>query len=726
MGMAVRGNSSDAGHSGNRTWERWKAHLTPRAKQAVLLIVFGATGLSLIAGGGLAMYAASVAREVAGIDVQGVPQMMESTRVYDREGRLIHEFYKKRRTVVPLSLVSRRALQAIQATEDRNFYSHPGFDLKAIARAALANLLSGRVLQGASTITQQLARAIFLSSERSYRRKIQELWLARKIEREYSKQQILEFYINRIYLGSGFYGLEAAAAGYFGKRASELTLSEAALLAGIIKAPSVYSPHRALRRSMERRNHVLRAMVTCGYITSEEAVRARHEEVRILPQMERADRSSYAIDLVREELIKRFGTERTYSGGLRVYTSIASRIQAQAEDVVDGQLRRLEKDPSLAPVSRASYLQKLAKGKKASPDYLQGALLSIDAGTGDIYAVVGGRNYGESQFNRAVHARRQPGSAFKPLVYAAALQAGMTPATKIDAAPAEYLTPEGPYTPVNSSESEYGNVSLRQAVYKSINTAAVRVGQQVGLQNVIRCARDFRIEAPLPPVVSLPLGAGEMTLYELTHAYSAFANGGKTVKPRIILRVEDSEGRVLLSNPPSDHRVLDEQTAYLMASMLSDAVVRGTGYTVSQRGYRGAVAGKTGTTDEYHDAWFIGFTPRIVTGVWVGFDAPREITANGYASTLAVPLWTTFMKRGFAKPPEKFPVPAGLVKAEVCRESGELATANCRVYEYYGEEGEPYETTYMESFTSYNVPPPCRLHSGWSVASGQTGTDAGT
>jgi penicillin-binding protein 1A len=650
---------------------------------------------------------------VDGIDVAAVPDMKESTRVYDRNGGIIYAFYEKRRTVVPLDRVSRRALEAFQAIEDRKFYHHPGFDLKGIARAALANFRSRRISQGASTITQQLARNTFLTQERSFTRKIQELWLALKIEHAYTKDQIFEYYLNRVYFGAGYYGIEAAARGYFGKSASDLTLAEAALITGLAKAPAQYSPHREPGRALRRRNQVLDAMAQCGYVTATEAAAAKQQPLKVQPRVDLDENSSYAIDFVREQMIQLFGYEKTYNGGLRVYTSLDSKMQAAAEDAMETHLSRIEKHPGFAGISRARYLR-TSGARHDAPDnnnlpYLQGALLATDAATGEVLAMVGGRNYRESKFNRAVHARRQPGSAFKPIVYAAALRSGMTPATIIHSDHAEYVTPEGTYIPANSGMEEFGDVSLRRALRKSINTTAIELGQRVGIANVIRCAHDFEIERELPSVVSLPLGAGEVTLLDMVRAYSGFANAGKVAQVRVILRVEAGDGTVLYSSKPAHHTAMDERTAFLMNSMLTDVVDRGTGYGVRTAGYRGPVGGKTGTTDAYRDAWFIGFTPRVVTGVWLGFDAPREIVREGYAATLAVPVWTQFMKRCVPNSSATFPVPGGITRAEVCVESGQLATPACR---HYGSDlfSEPQVQTYMEYFNSENVPPSCQTH----------------
>jgi 1A family penicillin-binding protein len=651
--------------------------------------------------------------------IESVPQMEEITKVHDRNGKVIFEFYQKKRIVVPLSRVSKDFLQALVATEDRNFYRHSGFDFLAILRAAAANVRAGRVVQGASTMTQQLARNTFLTSERSLTRKIQELLLAWKIERSYTKNQILEYYVNRVYFGSGFYGIEAASQGYFGKPAAELKLDEAALLAGLAKAPASYSPYKNPQRALERRNRALDALTKCDVVSEQEAEAAKRQPLRVRPYISDSRNSSYAVDYIRERLLEMFGYERTFNGGLNVYTTLDSEIQADAESAVEDQLVKIEKQPGFKGVSRAQFLkdhrwepESAAQGE-VRPSYLQGALLCMNARTGEIYAMVGGRNHRESEFNRAVHASRQPGSAFKPFVYATALKLGMSPSSKVEAGSLEFMTSEGVYQPANVDGALYGSVSLRTALRKSINTAAVQLGQEIGLQNIVRGAHEFGISGELRPVASLPLGAVEVTLMEMVRAYSAFPNGGKVSKPSIISRVEDKQGRTLYAAEPAYDRVLDERIAFLMTTMLADAVDRGTGSGVRAAGYHGPMGGKTGTTDDYRDAWFIGFTPDVVTGVWIGFDAPKEILNRGYGASLAVPIWARFMKQRFSNShAREFSMPAGVIRIALCVESGQAVTSSChsRTMTPDGQFFNDIPSTYWEYFLESNPPRTCVVH----------------
>ncbi len=681
-------------------------------------LVLSCVAAALITGGSAAvLYVTAAISRMNGIDVGAVPQMKESTRVYDRSGILIYEFYEKKRTVVPLSNIAPRVLQAIVSIEDRSFYQHSGFDPKAMARAALANLESRRITQGASTITQQLARNAFLTRERSYKRKLQEICLALKLEHAYTKNQILGFYANRVYLGSGFYGVEAASEGYFGKHAAELSLGEAALLAGIIRAPTQYSPQRDLRKSLQRRGAVLDAMTRCGYITTKEAEEAGRETPNVRPRKDDLADSSYAVDYIRELLMDRFGYETTFNGGLRVYTSIDPTMQAAAEHAVESQLARLDKKRGAA----SSRGKDSTRNHDAS-DGIQGALLSMNVRTGEVYALVGGRDYKQSKFNRAIDAKRQPGSTFKPLVYAAALEAGMTPATLVDAGGATFETPQGMYTPTNAGDQEFGRMTLRCALRESVNTAAIQIGQRVGLPQIIRCAHEFGITDKLPEVLSLPLGAGEVSLLDLVRAYTAFPNGGKVTLPQVILRVESGSGSTIFVAQPNYRTAVDVQTAFLMTSMLSDVVDRGTAYGIRSAGYRGPVAGKTGTSNDYRDAWFIGFTPEVITGVWVGFDTPKQISRNGYGAAVALPIWTGFMKSSFSKPSaSSFAKPPGIVQKEVCAASGQLAAPACHIQPVpYPDEtvalAEPEPPTYMEYFSETNLPPACEVHSSLASA----------
>ncbi len=667
-------------------WVQFQHLLTRHPRLRRLLCIYG-TFLLLCFLTGTA-YFAKAAMEADGWDIQSVSRMEESTKIYDRDGNLIYEFYEKRRTVVPVSKISKQMREAIVAIEDRNFYCHSGYEIGAMGRAAIANLISRRISRGGSTLTQQLAKNSFLTPERSFRRKAQELWLARKIEKNYSKEKILELYANRVYFGSGYYGVEAAARGYFGKSAEDLNLEEAAALAGVVKAPNIYSPHVSPSLAEKRRNAVLGAMLECGFITPDRAAAAKRHALVVRPRSNQPAEADYAIDYVQDQLRRLFGNEEVFKGGLRVYTTIDTKMQRTAEAAVENHLARIEHHRRFDRAPRARYLelQQSNSGDPARPDCLQGALVCIQIHTGEICALVGGRHYRESKFNRAVYAKRQPGSAFKPFVYAAALETGLTPSTMMESSPLKYITAGGIYRPSDAHGAPCGEMTLRAALRNSINSIAVELGQIVGVQKIIRTARDFGIEENLPPVVSLPLGVGEVTPLELVKAYSAFPNEGRVVQPSIIRHVENRNGELLYQYHLTTRFAVDPQTAFLMTTMLSDVVDHGTGSGIRAAGFRLPAGGKTGTTDDFRDAWFVGFTPDAVTGVWVGFDVPQKIMRNGYAAALAVPIWVDFMKHSFARASlNEFPMPAGVVKAVICAQSGQLATPWCgdRVYSDY-------------------------------------------
>jgi len=626
--------------------------------------------------------------------------MEESSHVYDRNGKELCQFWKQKRTVVPLSRISQHLVNAVLAMEDHDFYQHHGYDLVGITRAAWANLRAGKIEQGGSTLTQQLAKNTLLDARQSYWRKMRELWLARKIEKRYSKAQILEFYVNRIYWGSGFYGAEEASQGYFGKSANDLSLSDAALLAGITAAPSVYSPHAKLDLCLKRRGVVLEAMLRHGLATADEVKAARHQPVVIQPKPQPTNRLAYAADAIRAEVLDTLGYQKTFAGGLRVYTTIDAKMQLAAEESVLTHLNRIERDYKL--LRRAGSTAPATTNGKTNN--LQGALLSMNAQSGEIMALVGGRNFIESKFNRALYGKRQPGSAFKAIVYAAALNAGMTPATVIEDAPLEFQTEQGLYRRTNSDQEFSGAVTLRTALRKSINSVAVQTGQTVGVDRIVSLARAMGLEGPLPAVISLPLGSAEATLFEMVRAYSVFPNQGKLVHPVLLRRIEDKRGRVLYEAQTEVHQVLSPEVAFLMTSMLMDVVNRGTGSGVRAGGFQMPVGGKTGTTNDYRDAWFIGFTPELVTGVWIGYDQPREIARRAYGARLAVPLWTAFMKQ---LPPstKQFVRPAGIVEQLICDETGLLATPECDVIsEYFTRSNSPHDVCPGHAPEEYGFP----------------------
>jgi len=636
-----------------------------------------------------------------------IGEMDQATTVFAADGQLAFTIYKEQRIEVSLEEMSPRLIDAMLAVEDQRFYRHRGFDLIRIVSAALTNIRHGRAAQGGSTITQQLARLSFLTQEKTFRRKVQELILARRLERLFSKSQLLELYLNKVYFGDGLYGVEAASHGYFGKRARELTTAEAALLAGLVKSPSTYAPTVRLDRATTRRNVVLQLMRDNSVLEEAEWQAARTASVTLKDDFRSEEPVGlYFKEQVRQELVDRFGWERVYQGGLRVYSTIDMRMQEAAELSVAQGLQALEQRRA-----RSRSRQSTTGAEDQAP--LQAAMVAMDPATGNIHAMVGGRDFAESHFNRAVQAKRQPGSAFKPFVYATALEAGYTPASVIDDLNAPIPTLQGAWTP-EDEHSSADSMTLRAALRTSSNRAAVRLLQEVGIPRTVTYAKTLGV-GDVPSVPSLALGSGEVTLQSMTAAYAAFANRGRVPSPVLVLRVEDTQGQLLYSAQPAATQAVSETTAYLMASMLADVIDAGTGAGARSLGFRLPAAGKTGTTNEYHDAWFVGFTPSIVTGVWVGFDQPQTILPRGFAADVAVPLWASFMKTATAddKPAWLSPPPGGVSTATVCRISGLLATDGCEHVDVVNQRGavERRSMAYTEVFARGTEPTErCNVH----------------
>ena len=591
----------------------------------------------------------------------------QTTLIFDSKDRVISALYREHRMPVSLELMSQPLQQAVLAAEDRRFYEHNGVDIRRVSAAMLANFRRGRIVQGASTITQQFVRANVLDRSRTYGRKIREAWLSHRFEEKFGKKAILQAYLNHVYFGEGYYGVQAASLGYFGKPASDITAVEGATLAALINRPSGWTIRKTPLRIRDRRDWVLREMRAAGYldaatfgrsIATPVAATLASEQLRAQADPISASTGPYFASLVHEALFEQFGVDRALTGGLRVYTTLDAEVQKFAEDSVAKRLAELDK-----------------KARPKSP--LQAALVAIEPSTGYVRALVGGRNFSESPFNRATDAKRQPGSAFKPFVFAAALEAGFSPGTTIDGLDGYVASAQGGYLP--GGEHEVDSTTLRAALVHSSNRAAVHLLQRVGLGATIDLANRVGLEE-MPAVPSLALGTGEVSLLNLTSAYTAFANGGVLQPPVTILRIEDPDGRVLYRGQSVGRRVLSESTAYLMASMLADVVNHGTGYSARQSGFALPAGGKTGTTGDYADAWFVGFTPRLAAGVWVGFDQPQEIMRRGFASVVAVPAWAGFMKAATTgSKPEWLQVPSGVSHIRRCRASGGLANEYCEL-----------------------------------------------
>lgn len=645
-------------------------------------------------------------------DVKKMGEMAQATVFYDVADKPAFTIFEERRFEVALPDVSPHIVDAIIAIEDQRFRSHQGVDFVRIGGAFLANIKEGRLAQGGSTITQQLARQSFLTLDKTYTRKIQEALLAFRIEHQYTKDQILELYLNKMYFGAGLYGIEAASLGYFGKHAHEVSVAEAALLAGLVKSPSTWAPTVNMQRAVARRNVVLQAMRETGALDQSAYDEAKAAKV-VLQDALRSDEpfGRHFKEQVRLELVERFGRERVYQSGLRVYTTIDVEMQKAAEAAVAKTLDELEARRLAALKARKRPLD-----PEESP--LQAAVVAIDPRTGAVRALVGGKSFAESRFNRAMQAKRQPGSSFKTFVYAAALEAGYTPATVIQDLDVPIDTIDGAWVP-EDGHSDESELTMRAALKTSSNRAAVRMLEMIGPQSAVDYAGRLGL-ANLPAVPSLALGSGEVTLYDMTSAYGAFAAEGIWHRPSLVRRVEDIDGTVLYQAEDVAAPAVSPDTAFLMTSMLQDVIDGGTAWKARQLGFRLPAAGKTGTTNDYRDAWFVGYTKSLVSGVWVGYDTPKPILpGSAYAADIAVPLWARFMASATeGARPEPFSPPRGVVAVQVCRLSGKRPSGGCDAVPVSLDDGGHEERSMIvtEYFVEGTEPHDhCPLHVGRSL-----------
>jgi 1A family penicillin-binding protein len=622
-----------------------------------------------------------------------VAQFHRPTLVYDQAGNPWFNLHDPLGTHLKLSQMPPFVAQAVIAVEDRRFYRHGFFDLRGLGRAIFQNLRSAGIREGASTLTQQLARTVFLTHRRTFSRKLQEAILASELESQFSKDEILEGYLNRIYMGGSLYGMPAAARYFFGKEITRISLAEAATLAATIRSPHLYNPNINPDRLIDRRNTVLKRMLAEKFISPSQHDQAVAEKLKFV-RVHTVDRTeTYFKEFVRSELADSMGEEILDEYGYRIYTGYSPQLQVLAESAANQELGRLE-------ASKTLY-------KYPDQPQLQMAMVSIEVDTGRIDAMVGGRNYGGSQYNHVTQAIRQPGSAFKPILYATALTQGLTPNSLID------LTPLAPPDIEEIEEPKLdppATITLREALTKSINAAAYALIAKVGKKQTIETAQRLGIESPLPEVESLALGAGEVRPIELAAAYMAFPSGGEVLKPHAITRVEDDKGKILFQEKRVPMRAFSAEVAYQMTSMLTDVVTRGTAAGYATAGMPFPIGGKTGTTNDYKDAWFVGFSPKIVCGVWIGHDNPRPIMPGGYGARLALPIWGRYM-RGTAKLIKHgtFTVPKTLRPFTLCRVSGLLATDGCNYL--MRPDGTAYSALYTEYLTPGTEPTqPCPIH----------------
>jgi len=665
------------------------------------------------------------------------------TDLYDDHGRVIGSFALQRRVVATYDDYPKVLRDALTSVEDKDFEKHSGINVWRILGAAYRDIVSGGKVQGASTLTMQLSRNLFLTPDRTFHRKIQEILLAIQIERRFTKPQIFTLYANQIFLGHGAYGFEAASEYYFSKPARDLTLDEAALLAGLPKAPGYYSPINHPERASRRRNLVLNSMLEDGEITAEQAALAKGRPLQLRIQKDINSLAPYFVEEIRRYLEGKYGTDEVHQGGLKVYTSLNMEWQKTANQAVLDGLAAYERrhgwkghlgnavamgiqlgsyrhpdwddeleeggyvhalvtsvSPNAAAVKFGIYTSTLSQAdiawtKRKLEDILaigdvvyvrmlslsgdgkakvsfeqdsgaQGALVALDNATGEIKAMVGGRDFEDSKFNRATQAMRQVGSSFKPYVYTAAIDQGSTPDDTVLDAPVTFQTGSGPYTPHNYDEKFEGLITLRRALAQSRNIPALKVADRIGIKSVIEYARRFGVTSNIPPYLPIALGSAEITLLEQTSAFSVFPNDGVRIVPRYIQKVTDYEGRVLEEDFPNVKDVISSRTARTMTSMLHEVVLHGT--AISAAGLKYPLAGKTGTTNDFTDAWFIGFSPSITCGVWLGYDEKKTLGPKESGARAALPIWIDFMKTALAgHDPGEFQSPPAVPSSPVAR-----------------------------------------------------------
>lgn len=618
------------------------------------------------------------------------PQVAVASKIYDSKNRLITSIYKENREHVSIDQIPAVTQQAFVAVEDARFYRHFGLDPIRILGALWRNLKAGEKVQGGSTITQQTVKNLYLSREKTFGRKIVEAWLAIQLEQKYSKKQILEMYLNQIYFGQGAYGIETASKTYFGKPAAELDLAESAMLAGLPKAPNTYTPYANWEGAKKRQKIVLNRMVEAGYIKQEAADKAAKEKIVLRSVESGPGPAPYFVNEIVRYITEKYenGAKMLYTEGLSVYTTLDLDMQEAAEKALSSGLA----------------------GKKSS---LEGALVAIDPANGYVKAMVGGRDFTRSKFNRAVQAKRQPGSAFKPFVYAAAIDLGYTQGSTLTCEPTEF--PSGsrqPYKPTDygANPYHYRPFTLKEALVISDNVVSVKLANEVGPATAAEYARKMGIKSELRPYLSLALGTSEVTPLELTAAYGTLASQGIKTNPLTVLKITDQTGRVLEENRPHSQRVLPQTSAYLITDMLSGVLQPGgTAGSISGLITRPA-AGKTGTTQNYHDAWFAGYTPDLAAAVYIGYDDPSKSVGSS-GGTIAAPIWANFINKALKDTPATgFPIPPEIIRVNICADSGLLAT--------------PYSpNTLNASFISGTEPKEyCGIHS-YPGLGGQPGQD---
>ncbi len=657
------------------------------------MLAGGLFGFALLAGAWSRVCGGGACPSIAGLSNYDPDQ---ASKLYAADGRLITDYGNQRRTVVALQQMSPAVVAAFLAVEDQRFYRHHGIDWIRVIGSIKSTLLGNK--QGFSTITMQLAGNLWPEQiDRSQReglagltRKLREARMALEIERNYSKDKILELYLNQINLGNGAYGVEAAAQRYFGKSARNVNVAEAATLAALAKAPGRYNPRRSIRLAVQRRNLIIALMEKWGKISTQSAEAWKAYPLTLSSRSDYSGVAEYFVEYVRQILQARFGAD-LYRAGFRIYTTLDLDLQQAAERALEAQLTAIE-NGDLGPYRRLTYRQYLDRRTEAAPEsdngaftpYLQGAMVTLEAKTGYIRALVGGRDFEDSKWNRATQALRQAGSAFKPFVYAAAINAGFPWSTIVEDSPVSVEIPDQPtWEPKNYDSKFEGNMTMRRGLFMSRNTIAVKVGLKLGEDAVIAEASNFGITTRIPRVPSIFIGSADVIPLELIAAYTGFANLGVVTTPLAILRVEDRQGNIVWQPETREARVMDPQHAWLVLDGLRDVIRRGTasGAIVGRGGFNYPAGGKTGTTNDGMDVWFIGFTSDLVTGVWMGFDKKTVIKSNAQGGLLAAPAWAAMMREAYERrpPPPAWPMPEGILSLPIDEGTGQLATPFCPV-----------------------------------------------
>jgi penicillin-binding protein 1A len=711
----------------------WEEKPPRRRKRRIWFWLLLVPFLLVCAGGAVAAILAMLMRaefvEMANqFDLDRLERMESASLIYDRKGELMGKIFIQNRDPVPYERLPQALVQAVVAAEDQRFWSHDGVDFYGIARAALANWSSGRIRQGASTVTQQLARNSFDLKERTYRRKLLEMALAQRIEKKFPKEKIMELYLNRVYFGGGLYGAEAAARGYYGIPAAEMTAAQAAVLAALLKSPNSLSPWTNLEASRANRNYVLKQMADLGFLTPAQYQEAVNEPLIV---RERPDpvKQSYAMDYVRQQVIASLGYDKAMNGGFRIHTTLDTPMQRALQRKLDEVERRNGYANQTYEEFRKKFLANPPKPGDSNtrpPDYLQGAVLALDNATGGVLVMVGGRDFRHSEYNRSVQGKRPVGTAFKPLLYAAAFEKGVFPGDVVqDWALDNRLVGIGGTAGilgewgVEQAENEYaGEMTAREALVQGKNAAVVRVGFQTGLEALSKLTREAGIQSPLRPYANSYLGTSEMTLEEVTLAYTMFpGRGSRPDRTHIIDRIEDADGELIYQRQSSSKKVVEDSTAWQVHSILTDVISRGTGRK-AMTDYGLAVAGaagKPGTAYNFTDAWFLGYDSAVTCGVWMGFDRPQQIFRGAFGKDLALPVWVDVMNasRGdFPSSPLKAPVTVETV--QVCRISGELATDRCVEKHRQPDGQEVVESTAYTEYARIGRAPKvqCSVHAG--------------